>query len=84
LESLALLHFGIKVQNVDESRLLAGKDGTDLRLKQAQLAATDGARAVDGDADLADALTNDARQVKTGPDMTTIGTGPAVVGWDRL
>jgi hypothetical protein len=84
LESLVLLHFSIKVQNVNESRLLAGKDGADLRLEQTQLAIVDGARAIDGDADFADALTNDARQVKTCPDMATVGTSPAVVGRNRL
>ena len=37
LESLVLLHFSIEVQNMDEPRLLAGEDGTDLRLEQTQL-----------------------------------------------
>jgi hypothetical protein len=57
LERLVLLHFGIKVQNVDESRLLAGKDGTDLRLEQTQLSVMDGARAINGDADFAVSVT---------------------------
>ena len=84
MESLALVHFGIKIQNVNEPRLLATEDGADLRLEQTQLAIVDGARAIDGDADFADALTNDARQVKTCPDMATVGTGPAVVRWNLL
>ena len=69
---------------MDQSRLLSREDGTDLRLEETQLALIDRARAIDGDADFADALTKDARQVKTCPDMATVGTGPAIVGWNRL
>jgi hypothetical protein len=69
---------------MDEPRLLSGKDGAYLRLEQAQLAIIDGAGAIDGDADFSDTFRDHARQVKTCPDMATVGTGPAIVGWNRL
>ena len=69
---------------MDESRLLAREDRTDLRLEQSQHAIMDRARAVDGDADFANAFRDHTGQVKTCPDMATVGTGPAIVGWNRL
>jgi hypothetical protein len=38
LVSLSFLDFGVEIKRVNELRLLAGKDGADLRLEQAQLA----------------------------------------------
>jgi hypothetical protein len=69
---------------VNELRLLAGKDGADLRLEQAQLASVYRSGAVDGDGNLSDAIGDHTRQIEACPDMTAIGRAPAVVGWNRL
>jgi hypothetical protein len=84
LVRLHLLHFGVKVQNVDQARLLAGKYGANLCLEEPKESVIDRARAIDGDTDLTDTFTDNAWKVKTCPDVATVGAGAAIVRWNRL
>ena len=73
------LHLGVEIQNMDETRLLTGKDRADLCLEETELAGVDRSGAVDGNHNLANTFRDEAGQVESVPDVATVGTCPAVI-----
>src|ERR1700722_17611428 len=78
-EGFDLMNDRIEVEDIDALRTLAFEDRANLGFEEAQLPRVHRSGAIDCDRNLTSPFPHHSGQVESGPDMTPVGTHPAIV-----
>jgi len=84
LEGIHFVYLGVEVQNVNALRPLPFENRADLSFKESQQTTIDRAGAIYCNGNLSDALAHNSRQIKSVPDVASVGSHPTRICRDGI